>query len=76
MVNSIKAKFRKLRIYRRLKGGLWIGFQTGERIQTRWTDCDRGYIRHPQGGVFHSSFESITSIEDFGKNNCEECNPQ
>lgn len=59
----------QIKIYRRWKGGLWIYFYTGEWVQCEWAQpsysVTSGYIKHPQGGMFHLAFNGIIKVEDY-----------
>jgi hypothetical protein len=56
----------RFKLYRRYKGGLWVHFKNGSKVQTMWTNKNGGYISHPtDGGVFHKDFNLIAKIEDF-----------
>ena len=53
-------------IYRRLMGGVWVHFSNGEIIRTEWYgDKKEGYLAHPQGGVFHVSFNMVSKVQDY-----------
>lgn len=56
----------KYKLYRFLKGGLWVFFDTGDWVNTTWSIKEKGCIYHPQdGGQFHKRFNQIKTIEDY-----------
>ncbi len=54
------------KFYRWFKGGLWVNFENGLWVQTRWVDKETGYILNTfDGGTYHTSFKLIKKIEDY-----------
>lgn len=54
------------KIYRFIKGGVWVLFTDGNWVKTQWIKEQEGYLRHPQdGGTFHKSLKYIIRIESY-----------
>ena len=56
----------KFRIWRVIRGGMWIKFTNDEWSRCKWIKrVVDGYIKNPHGGEFHKSFKEIVRIEEY-----------
>jgi len=60
------SKFGKFRIWRVMRGGLWLKFTNNEWSRCKWIErLIPGYIANPYGGEFHRSFKEIVKVEEY-----------
>lgn len=55
------------RVWRFIKGGLWVHFDNGSWVHCKWYYPYVGeYIRHPQdGGMFSVKLNNIVKLENY-----------